>query len=109
MEAEKRKATPERVAAGLESTSASKLTVNGGGTNIRKILTYTESRVLNFLNRGGRHSVADISIGTHLSDPRSVIRNLRAKGVPVLDEWHNCTNSHGRYKKYFIGKEVGNE
>ena len=53
--------------------------------------------------------MADISIGTHLSDPRSVIRNLRAKGVPVLDEWHNCTNSHGRYKKYFIGKEVGNE
>lgn len=102
MEAEKRKATPERVAAGLEGTSTSKPAINSGDANIRKILSFTESRVLNFLNQGGRYSAADISIGLHLSDPRSVIKRLRDVGIPIADEWCKCTQSNGRYKKYFV-------
>lgn len=100
MEAAKQKSRPRvRAAAGLAATG------NNSGSrcaNIANNLSFHELRVLNFLSRGGRHSVADISIGLHLSDPRSVIRNLRAKGVPVLDEWYKCANSHGRYKKYFV-------
>lgn len=102
MRAEKEKATLSRVAAGSNRASR----INGGDANIRKILSFTESRVLNFLNQGGRYSAADISIGLHLSDPRSVIKRLRDVGIPIADEWCKCTQSNGRYKKYFIGKTL---
>lgn len=54
--------------------------------------------------------MADISAALRLSDPRSSIRDLRAKGVPIADVW--CDSEHGgRFKRYFIrqdntGKEV---
>lgn len=69
---------------------------------------YHQRRVYNFLLQGGRHSVADISAALKLSDPRSSIRDLRAKGVPISDIW--CDGEHGgRFKRYFIRKEVHNE
>lgn len=106
MEAAKQKSRPRVGAtAGLAATG------NNSGSdaaNIRNNLPYSEQRVLNFLSRGGRYSVADISAALHMSDPRSSIRNLRRRGVPILDEWY--PSAHGsRYKKYFIGKEVGDE
>ena len=43
-----------------------------------------------------------------LSDPRSCIRDLRAKGISILDEW--VPSEHGsRFKRYFLRKEVRDE
>lgn len=77
---------------------------------IIKNLAPQQKRVYNILARGGRYSVVDISNGLHLADPRSTIRGLRKKGIPILDEWHPNANGRGRgFKKFFLGKEVGNE
>lgn len=65
---------------------------------------YHQRRVYNFLLQGGCHSVADISAALRLSDPRSSIRDLRAKGVPISDVW--CDGEHGgRFKRYFIQQD----
>lgn len=62
---------------------------------------YHQTRVMNLLRTGGMYSAADISIALRLSDPRSTIRDLRAKGVPIADVW--CDSEHGgRFKRYFI-------
>lgn len=65
------------------------------------LLGYHQQRVYNLLLSGGFYSAADISIALRLSDPRSAIRDLRHKGVPISDEW--CEGEHGRrYKRYFV-------
>jgi len=80
------------------------------GNDVQILFGYHQRRVYNFLLQGGRHSVADISAALRLSDPRSHIRYLRAKGVAIADVW--CDGEHGgRFKRYFIqqdntGKEV---
>ena len=67
------------------------------------LLGYQQRRVYNLLIKGGIYSVADISIALRLSDPRSIIRDLRKKGIPVADVW--CNGGHGgRFKRYFIRK-----
>ena len=80
------------------------------GNDVQISFGYHQRRVYNFLLQGGSHSVADISAALRLSDPRSSIRDLRAKGVAIADVW--CDGEHGgRFKRYFIqqdntGKEV---
>lgn len=54
---------------------------------------YHQQRVLNLLSDGIPRSVADISAALRMSDPRSAIRDLRHKGVPIADEW--CEGVHG--------------
>lgn len=49
----------------------------------------------------GKHTVTDITIKTGFGDPRSYIRDLREKGVNVLDEWRK-TSDGVRYKVYYI-------
>ena len=72
------------------------------------LLPFHQRRVLNLLSDGVPRSAADISIELHMSDPRSTIRELRAKGVLIADVW--CNSCHGgRFKRYFIRKEAGNE
>ncbi len=66
--------------------------------------SFHQNRILKLLSAGGHYSAADISVALHLSDPRSLIRRLRHKGIPILDEWHNAAHG-GRFKKYFI-KEI---
>ena len=76
-------------------------------------LSFHQKRVYDLLSDGVHRSAADITNALGLSDPRSVIRDLRDKGVPISDEW--CDAVHGgRFKRYFIhgdnaGKEVRNE
>lgn len=73
-----------------------------------KNLSYHQQRVYNLLMSGGQYSTADISVALHLSDPRSVIRDLRNYGAPVSDVW--CTSTFGRrFKRYFVRKEVRDE
>lgn len=52
----------------------------------------------------GKCSVGDISAVHRVSDPRGHIRDLREKGVAIMDEW--CKGSDGvRFKRYWIEKE----
>lgn len=74
---------------------------DGTGKDTQKTLAFHQKRVYNLLLSGKKYSVADISTALRLSDPRSVIRDLREKGVAISDEW--MPSVHGsRYKRYFI-------
>lgn len=64
--------------------------------------------VYNLLLTGDKFSVADISVHLHLSDPRSHIKQLRDKGITILDEWRTSIHQN-KYKVYWMGKEVSNE
>ena len=79
-------------------------------------LAFHQRRVFNLLSDGIPRTIADISADLRLSDPRSVIRDLRHKGVAVSDFW--VKSEYGsRFKRYFIkrgelymaGKEVCDE
>ena len=64
-------------------------------------LTIQERKLFNLLKDGNKYSVPEISQRLWLADPRSVIRCLRNKGIPVEDEWR--TSSDGkRYKVFFF-------
>lgn len=59
-----------------------------------------QKRVMSLLMDGGKYSVADISARLMLSDPRSHIRELRKRGIAILDEWRE-TGYGNRYKVYY--------
>lgn len=65
-----------------------------------KSLSQHEANVYGILAEGGKHSVADIVIRTHFSDPRTTIAQMRQKGINIRDEWRKSKN--GRYKLYFL-------
>ena len=56
------------------------------------------------LSDGVHRSAADITNALGLSDPRSIIRDLRDKGVPISDEWRDAVHG-GRFKRYFVRKD----
>lgn len=63
-------------------------------------LSTAEKKVLNFLRQGGQYSVVEMVQNLKISDPRSAIRYLRKKGVPIGDFW--VKSDFSRYKKYFL-------
>lgn len=65
-------------------------------------LSNRQTKVLNLL-KTRKCSAADISVALHYSDPRSYIRELRDKGINVLDEW--VSKDDVRYKRYWIEDE----
>lgn len=69
---------------------------------IIKHLTAKQRKVYSILSNGRKHSAADISILTHFSDPRAIIRDLRVKGLQILDEWRVNAEKDGRYKVYYL-------
>lgn len=69
-----------------------------------KKLGKQQMRLMRYLLGGGRYSVADMVRDLYIGDPRSVIRDLRERGIVVNDEWHP-TGDGGRYKRYWIEKE----
>lgn len=64
-------------------------------------LSKRQRKVYNLLCTGW-YSAAGVSIALGYSDPRSYIRELREKGVNVLDEW--IEDEETRYKRYTIKK-----
>ena len=63
-------------------------------------LPHRQGKVYRLLLDGVPRSAADITIALHLSDPRSAIRDLRKRGIPIADE---CESVYGgRFKRYFI-------
>ena len=72
-----------------------------------KRLTPQQIRVFNLLSDGAHHTTADISAELKLSDPRGIIRNIRALGIVISDYWVNADYGR-RFKRYFIRKEAIN-
>ena len=63
------------------------------------VLTSAQYRVFSLL-LGGTFTTSEISTELRLSDPRSIIRNLRRMGLSVSDVWERKEDR--RYKRYFI-------
>lgn len=97
-----------KIAAGARSEHAAATPGVLAGKDTQKSLAFHQKRVYNLLQSGKKYSVADISAVLRLSDPRSCIRDLRQKGIAILDEW--VPSEHGsRFKRYFIRKEADHE
>ena len=76
------------------------LSVCEQGKDIKQ-LSKRQKKVFNLLLTG-EHSVTDITISLGYADPRSYIRDIRAKGIVVNDRW--VVNGDVRYKVYWIGQ-----
>lgn len=63
-----------------------------------------QSKVYAMLLRG-KQSAGDLCAALHVADPRGHIRDLRAKGINVVDEWVKGTDG-AQYKRYWVSKEV---
>ena len=74
-----------KIAAGARSEHAAATPDVCISKDTQKTLAFHQHRVYNLLQTGGKYSVADISVALRLSDPRSCIRDLRAKGIDILD------------------------
>lgn len=60
-----------------------------------------EQSILGILRTGGAYSAKELGKRTFDRDPRSTIRYLRKRGIPVEDVW--VTSDGPRYKHYFLG------
>lgn len=70
-----------------------------------KNLPSKQKTVFSILSSGGKYSAADITVITHFSDPRSIIRDLRNKGLSILDEWRENAEKDGRFKVYYLNPQ----
>lgn len=93
------------------NNNAAPATYSGNGNenrskdnNFPAKLSFHQKRVYDLLSDGVHRSAADITNALGLSDPRSIIRDLRDKGVPISDEWRDAVHG-GRFKRYFVRKD----
>ena len=97
-----------KIAAGARSEHAAATPGVDTSKDTQKTLAFHQQRVYNLLQSGKKYSAADISVALRLSDPRSCIRDLRAKGIDILDEW--VPSEHvSQFKLYFLRKEADHE
>ncbi len=69
------------------------------GTKI--FLSETETKCYNLLC-GGKMSSYQLMQTLKTSDPRTMIKRMRAKGIDIGDYWIERTEEYPRYKMYFI-------
>lgn len=69
---------------------------------MRAALEGEQRKIYDLLAGGAKLSVADISTVTRYCDPRSIIRNMRKKGVKISDEWRQGFKGIKRHKVYFL-------
>ena len=90
-----------KIAAGERSERAAATLGVHTDKGTQKTLAFHQQRVYDLLQSCKKYSAADISVALRLSDPRSCIRDLRAKGIDILDEW--VPSEHGsRFKRYYL-------
>lgn len=91
-----KKESPER----LETlrSKADVLNMDFDGKDTPK-LSNRQKKIYDLL-MAGKFSVADITVALGYCDPRSYIRELRNRGVNVLDEWTKKDDVH--FKRYWI-------
>lgn len=59
-----------------------------------------QTRAILLLSDGYKHTAMELSFRCNIGDPRSVIRDIRKRGIVVRDEWVNDDGS--RFKRYWI-------
>ncbi len=93
-----KKESPER----LETlrSKADVLNINFDGKDTPK-LSNRQKKIYDLL-MAGKHTVTQMTFETGFADPRSYIRELRHRGITVLDEWISKNGTH--YKRYWIKK-----
>lgn len=74
---------------------------------MKQIVTPRQLQLLWLLANGRRYSVMGMAYelqqqGCYIGDPRSVIRDLRKKLIPVSDSWKRTADNKGQYKLYWI-------
>ncbi|MCD8387532.1 MAG: hypothetical protein LUD17_11680 [Bacteroidales bacterium] len=74
---------------------------------MKQIVTPRQLQLLWLLANGCRYSIMEMAYtlrqeGCYIGDPRSVIRDLRKKMIPVLDRWKRTKDNKGQYKLYWI-------
>lgn len=72
---------------------------------LMQVLPEKQRRIYSILAGGGKYSAADLSVLTHYSDPRGHIRDLRNKGIAILDEWRDNSHKDERHKVYYLAAE----
>ncbi len=93
-----KKESPERMET-LRS-KADVLNINFDGKDTPKLST-RQKKIYDLL-MAGKHTVTQMTFETGFADPRSYIRELRNRGITVLDEWVRKDDVH--FKKYWIKK-----
>jgi hypothetical protein len=93
-----KKESPER----LETlrSKADVLNINFDGKDTPK-LSNRQKKIYDLL-MAGKHTVTQMTFETGFADPRSYIRELRNRGINVLDEWVRKDDVH--FKRYWIKK-----
>jgi hypothetical protein len=93
-----KKESPER----LETLQgkADVLNINFDGKDTPK-LSNRQKKIYDLL-MAGKHTVTQMTFETGFADPRSYIRELRNRGINVLDEWVRKDDVH--FKRYWIKK-----
>lgn len=91
-----KKESPER----LETLrgKADVLNINFDGKDTPK-LSNRQKKIYDLL-MAGKHTVTQMTFETGFADPRSYIRELRNRGINVLDEWIRKDDVH--FKRYWI-------
>lgn len=73
---------------------------SGGGQGKDNTLTAHQQRMYSFLLNGGQWSAVELAKQLPDRDPRSTIRFLRNKGIPVSDKW--VRGEYSNHKLYFV-------
>ena len=68
--------------------------------NVLSKAAQKQVKAIMLLSDGSKHTVMEISFRCHIGDPRSVIRDIRNRGIEVKDEW--VEGDETRYKRYWI-------
>lgn len=97
---ETEKTSPERLET-LRSSNADCYLCGDIDYEVTKLLSNRQKKIYDLL-MAGKFSAADITIALGYCDPRSYIRELRHRGITVLDEWISKNGTH--YKRYWIKK-----
>jgi Icc-related predicted phosphoesterase len=95
-----KKESPERLET-LRSSNADCYLCGDIDYEVTKLLSNRQKKIYDLL-KAGKFSAADITIALGYCDPRSYIRELRNRGITVLDEWISKNGTH--YKRYWIKK-----
>lgn len=83
----------------LHTTSSPMSSGDNKGKNNN--FSHNEQSILGILRTGGAYSAKELGRRTSDRDPRSTIRYLRKRGIPVMDVW--VSSGGPRYKHYFLG------
>ncbi len=80
-----------------------------GYKGTKYLLSEQQHSTFNMLKNGYGATVRQISQRAIISHPNAVIRDLRHKGIRVLDRWEQYPEKKSRYKRFYLNPSDCNE